>query len=190
MSDSRTRFLTLLLCAACCTACGKDPAPAQSGTSTASAVVKPRGAPEGPTVEDAEKQTAEMIHGVSPGRPTAPVDLKFSLKSKPGVGSSLAIDLAIIATGPSESLTLSVQAGDGLEVDASTSLATFPQSAVGALYRHLLKVTPRAEGVFFVDVLVTAAVPGGPQSRSFAIPILVGGAAALDKPAEAPGSAG
>jgi len=189
MSDSRTRFLTLLACATFCVACGKDPKTAPAGSGPATAATKQSDDPEGPTVADAEKQTADMIHGVSPGKPTAPVDLKFSLEAKPGVGAPLAIDLAVIATGPSDSLTLSVQGGDGLEVDASTSLATFPKSPLGALYRHQLKVTPRAEGAFFVDVVVTAAVPGGPQSRSFAIPILVGTAAALDKP-DTPGSTG
>ncbi len=189
MSESRIRFLTLLLCTTLCVACSKDPKSVPTGSAPAPAGTNHSDDPQGPTVEDAEKQTVEMIHGVSPGKPTAPVDLKFSLQAKPGLGVALAIDLALIATGPSDSLTLSVQGGDGFDVDAATSLASFPKSPAGALYRHQLKVTPRAEGVFFLDVVVTAAVPGGPQSRSFAIPVLVGGAAALGKP-DAPGSTG
>jgi hypothetical protein len=176
------RCLALLLATALCTACGKDsttgkgaPVPAQTTTSKAAAAATD-------PVEDAEKQTAAMVHGVSPGKPTAPVELKFSLTAKPVLGTPFTIDVALVATAISDSMTLSVQASDGLEVDTATSLASFPKSLAGALYRHQVKVTPRAEGAFFVNVLVTTTVAGGPQSRSFSIPVLVGGVAALDKP--------
>jgi hypothetical protein len=94
----------------------------------------------------------------------------------------LDIDLAVIATAGTDSMTLSVQASEGIEVDATTSLASFPKSQPGALYRHKLRITPRAEGAFNVSVLITMVVPGsGPQSRSFSIPLLVGNVAALEK---------
>jgi hypothetical protein len=185
MHTIHCRCLALLVATALCAACGKDstagkaaPAPAQATTSKAAAAA----AADTDPLQDAEKQTAGMVHGVSPGKPTAPVDLKFSLAAKPLLGTPLTIDVALIATGSSDSMTLSLQASDELAVDAATSLASFPKSLPGALYRHQVKVTPRAEGAFFVNVLVTTAVPGGPQSRSFSIPVLVGGIAALDKP--------
>ena len=130
-----------------------------------------------------------MVRGVSPGKPTAPVDLKFNISAKPALGVPLEIDLAVFATGAIDSMTLSAQGGDGLEIDAATSLASFPKSAAGVLYRHKLRVTPRAEGAFYVSALVTTLVAGtGPQSRSFAIPLLVGGVAALDRTVPAPNS--
>jgi hypothetical protein len=196
MFSRHLRWLTLALCAALCTACG--------GNSTADSSPKPAVAakPAKPlssaaeaaaqdvaSVEDAEKLTANMVRGVSPGRPTAPVDLKFNISAKPALGVPLGIDLAVFATGAIDSMTLSAQGGDGLEIDAATSLASFPKSAAGVLYRHKLRVTPRAEGAFYVSALVTTVVAGtGPQSRSFAIPLLVGGVAALDRTVPAPNS--
>ncbi len=134
------------------------------------------------SVEDANKQTADMVRGVSPGKASAPVDLKFTVTSKPALGTPVEIDLAVIALVNADSMTLSVQGGDGIDVDSATSLASFPKSPPGALHRHKLRVTPRAEGAFGVTVLVTMVVPGsGLQSRTFAIPLLVGNLAALEK---------
>ena len=190
MRSIQLRFLMLALGAALCAACG-DRAPADSSADQA-ATSKPASpqsaaaalaAADSASVEDAEKLTADMVRGVSPGKPTAPVELKFNVAAKPALGAVLSIDVAVLATAPSDSMTLSVQGSTGLEVDPSTSLANFPKSQAGALHRHKLLVTPRAEGAFYLNVLITTVVPGaGPQSRSFSIPLLVGGVAALEKP--------
>jgi len=191
MHSIHLRFLTLLLAAMLCAACGKgssgDAAKASqtSQSQPASSPVDAASADEA-SVRDAEKQTSEMVRGVSPGKPSAPVELKFNIASKPALGAPLDIDLAVIATASTDSMTLSVQGSEGLEVDATTSLASFPKSQPGALYRHKLRITPRAEGAFSVSVLITMVVPGsGPQSRSFSIPLLVGSVAALEKAATA-----
>lgn len=193
MTSIDLRVAAMFACAVLCTGCGG------SGTDNAAApAAKPDKAtksatnPEEDALAAAEQQTADMVHGVSPGKPAAPVDLKFNLSAKPELGKPLPIDIALLATGASDAMTLSVQASDGLEVDPATSLANFPKSQVGALYRHQITVTPRAEGAYFVNVVVTTVVPGGPQSRSFAIPLLVGSVAALDKQAlpEAPAGTG
>lgn len=181
------RFLGLAACALLCAACSNEsPAPVTAATQAASS--KPKTAADdeatadAASVEDANKQTADMVRGVSPGKASAPVDLKFTVTSKPALGTPVEIDLAVIALVNADSMTLSVQGGDGIDVDSATSLASFPKSPPGALHRHKLRVTPRAEGAFGVTVLVTMVVPGsGLQSRTFAIPLLVGNLAALEK---------
>jgi hypothetical protein len=192
MHSIQFRFLALALCAALCAACADDSTP---DPAPAPPPAKPQSTAEAQAeldknlAEDADKLTADMVRGVSPGKPTAPVELKFSLPAKPRLGTPLSIDIAVITTLSSDGMTLSAQASEGLEVDAGTSLANFPKSPSGTLYRHKLRVTPRAEGAFSVNVLVTTVVPGsGAQSRSFSIPLLVGGVAALDKPLPAPTS--
>src|SRR5258705_8072685 len=189
MHSIHLRLLCLLVTAMLAAACGKDGADSAAGGSPAQG---PPGQATGKdaerdlnasTLADAEKQTADMVRGVSPGKASAPIDLKFNIASRPTLGVPLDIDVAVIATSQSDSMTLSVQGSGGIEIDSSTSLANFPKSLPGSLYRHKLRVTPRAEGAFNVNLLVTAAVPGsGAQSRSFSIPVLVGGLAALDKP--------
>ena len=188
MHSIQLRLLSLLVIATLAAGCGKDGTDSADGATQAQAPQRELTGEEAAseldasTIADSEKQTADMVRGVSPGKPVAPVDLKFNIASKPALGVPLEIDVAVIATGHSESMTLSVQGSGGLEVDSSTSLASFPKSLPGALYRHKLRVTPRAEGAFNVNVLVTTAVPGsGAQSRSFSIPLLVGSVAALDK---------
>jgi hypothetical protein len=189
MHSIHLRLLSLVLLALVAAGCGKDAADSAAGGAKAQAPVRDQTSAEAEseldasTIADAEKQTADMVRGVSPGKPVAPVDLKFSVAAKPALGVPLDIDIAVIATGHSDSMTLSVQGGSGIEIDSATSLASFPKSLPGSLYRHKLRVTPRAEGAFNISVLVTTAVPGsGAQSRSFSIPLLVGGLAALDKP--------
>lgn len=187
MHSIQLRFLTLLLAAMLCAACGKGSsgdAAKVSESSKSQPVSGPVDAASADetSVQEAEKQTSEMVRGVSPGKPSAPVELKFNVAARPALGVPLDIDLAVIATAGTDSMTLSVQASEGIEVDATTSLASFPKSQPGALYRHKLRITPRAEGAFNVSVLITMVVPGsGPQSRSFSIPLLVGNVAALEK---------
>jgi hypothetical protein len=187
MHSIQLRFLTLLLAAMLCAACGKGSsgdAARVSESSKSQPVSGPVDAASADetSVQEAEKQTSEMVRGVSPGKPSAPVELKFNVAARPALGVPLDIDLAVIATAGTDSMTLSVQASEGIEVDATTSLASFPKSQPGALYRHKLRITPRAEGAFNVSVLITMVVPGsGPQSRSFSIPLLVGNVAALEK---------
>jgi hypothetical protein len=194
MHSIQLRFLTLLLAAMLCAACGKGSsgdAAKVSESSKSQPVSGPVDAasPDEASVQEAEKQTSEMVRGVSPGKPSAPVELKFNVAARPALGVPLDIDLAVIATAGTDSMTLSVQASEGIEVDATTSLASFPKSQPGALYRHKLRITPRAEGAFNVSVLITMVVPGsGPQSRSFSIPLLVGSVAALEKAATAQAS--
>jgi hypothetical protein len=180
-------FLALAACVLLCIACGKEAsAPAIVATQGAPTGVK-SAADEGATadaasVEDANKQTANMVRGVSPGKASAPVELKFTVTSKPVLGTPVEIDLAVISLANADSMTLSVQGGEGIDVDSATSLASFQKSPPGTLHRHKLRVTPRAEGAFNVTVLVTMVVPGsGLQSRTFAIPLLVGTLAALEK---------
>jgi hypothetical protein len=191
MHSNHLRFLTVLLAAMLCAACGKGSSgdaakPSQTGQPQPASGPADAASADEASVQDAEKQTSEMVRGVSPGKPTAPVELKFNIASKPALGVPLDIDLAVIATGSTDSMTLSVQGSEGIEVDATTSLASFPKSQPGALYRHKLRITPRAEGAFSVSVLITMIVPGsGPQSRSFSIPLLVGSVAALEKAATA-----
>lgn len=189
MHSIHLRLLSLVVMATLAAACGKDAAEnaaggsqAQGGTGQAKSTTADEDL-DASTIEDAQKQTADMVHGVSPGKPVAPVDLKFNIAAKPALGVPLDIDVAVIATGHSDSMTLSVQGNPGVEVDSSTSLASFPKSLPGSLYRHRLRVTPRAEGAFNVMVLVTTAVPGsGAQTRSFSIPLLVGGVGAIEQP--------
>jgi hypothetical protein len=192
MHSIHLRFVVLALVAVLCAACGKDSS-GDGAQASQSGKPQPPGGPasvesaDEALIEDAEKKTSDMVRGVSPGKPSAPVDLKFNIASKPALGVPLDIDLAVIATGVVDSMTLSVQGGDGIEVDAATSLASFPKSQAGSLYHHKLRLTPRAEGAFSVNVLITTIVPGsGPQSRSFSLPLLVGSVAALEKPAAAP----
>ncbi len=189
MHSIRLRLMNLLVVATLAAACGKDAAesaatgPPPPGPQSQANDADAQSDLDVLTLADTEKQTADMVRGVSPGKATAPVDLKFNIASRPTLGVPFDVDVAVIATGHSDSMTLSVQGNGGIEVDSSTSLASFPKSLPGSLYRHKLRVTPRAEGAFNINLLVTAAVPGsGAQSRSFSIPVLVGGLAALDKP--------
>lgn len=174
-------LLMLALVAACGKESGSDPA-----SMTAGDAGKKAGSAGEMSVEDAERQTADMVRGVSPGKAQAPIELKFSIASRPALGAPVQIDIAVISTAASDAMTLSAQGGPEINIDSSTSLASFQKSQPGSIYRHKLLATPRAEGAFNISVLVTTVVAGsGSQSRSFAIPLLVGNLAALEKQAAA-----
>lgn len=119
--------------------------------------------------------------GASPGKPQAPISMRYEIMSNPVVGQPVLINVMVSSNaGPVEveySITdrsaLTFQAGqvERLEI-ADPSSGTARQ----------LSVIPQREGRVYVNVSAQVQTPGGAMVRSMAIPIRVGAAPAEATP--------
>lgn len=134
----------------------------------------------------ADQHNAELVSGVTLGKPGAPVDLKFELGAKPVVGVQLPITIELTPRAPIGRLQVTVQGSEGIELAPGTELEPVDRPTPDAVITRTFTVTPKREGVFYIPVIAYANEASSSTSRSFAVPIIVGtgGAAALaQKPA-------
>jgi hypothetical protein len=161
---------TALAVAILLTACQKD-----SGTATApSSVPQPKPkqaapAKKGPTVAEL---TAGMVEAAGQGKGSAPVDLKFELTRRPKVGQILEINLALIAQIDANPASIQVSGADGLGLDPGAEQFDIPMVEAGEVYRHTVKVTPNADGLFLMGVTIVLKHDETIDSRAFSIPII------------------
>jgi hypothetical protein len=167
-----TRIQVLLLCAvaAALCACNRDSESAPPGGAVAHVNPKaPVVAKSGPT---AAQQTAGMVEAANQGKSQLPVDLKFDLGGRPKVGQVLDINLALIPQIAASPASIQVSDAEGLTVAQGTNQVDIPSAEPGEVYRHTVKVTPNAEGVWLVGVTVSLKHDEVTDQRAFSIPII------------------
>ena len=174
----------ILLAIAGSAACHRDPgsapaAPAilKSGAQTAAQ------SPRGPTPA---QLTAGMVEAVTQGKAQTPINLKFDLLERPGLGRPLEVAIALLPQTAALSATVAVSSSDGLKVDPAEQQFEFPAVEAAQVYRHSVKLTPTGEGLYMLTVAVSLQHDQTTDSRVFLVPILVGnGAGAGAAPAGA-----
>lgn len=150
-------------------ACGNDTESNPAASPVAAPV--PGDAAAANSVADA---TRGMVAGVTVGKPGGLVDLKFKVKSRPELGQPLPIDVAFIPTVASELMRATFISTEGLSVRSSEVPADYERVQPGAVYRHVLTVVPRDNGVYFVSAIVSMQTSAGDVTRTFSIPVVVG----------------
>jgi len=111
-------------------------------------------------------------------KPHAPVDMKFTVSARPQVGANVRYKLMLTTGMDVDDMVVTVSA------EASVQLLEFPQMLhLGPQKMHqpqMLTVIcqPQANGLAYLNVVVTLVVDGQQQSRSFSIPVNVGDVAA------------
>ena len=123
-----------------------------------------------------EEATRGMVSGVAPGRAAdAAVDLKFELKSRPETGKPLTIDIALLPKVASDVMNVTYLANEGLTVQASTLPSRYERVRPGSVYRHQVTVVPRENGVFSLSAIVMVQTDAGDVTRTFSVPVVIGG---------------
>ena len=155
--------MLLVLCA-----CGGD-----SAKETAfSAVHKPKPAPiakKGPSIAE---QTAGMVLAASPARSEPIAELKFELRSRPTAGQPLIVDLALLPQNDASVATVEIKGSDGLSIADGDAAMNFSDVVRENVYRKSVTVTPPAEGVFYLNAVVTLKGADFSEVRDFSIPII------------------
>jgi hypothetical protein len=125
---------------------------------------------KGPTPE---QLTAGMVEAAGQGKSQLDVKLKFDLLQKPTLGRVLDIDLAVMPQIDANGADLQVTGGDGLAVAPATSQIALAALEAGQVYRQSVKVTPGAEGVLVLGLIISLKHDEMTESRAFSIPLIV-----------------
>jgi len=155
--------LTLLLVAACHR--GSDQAQVHKPLARAKAPVAVQ-----PGVQEL---TAGMVEAASQGKSQAPVALKFDLAQRPVQGEPLEVIIALLPQIAASPATIDVSAPEGLKLADGDGRIEFPSVDAAQVYRHTIKLTPMAEGVFVLNFAVSLKHDQLTDSRTFSVPIIV-----------------
>lgn len=121
-------------------------------------------------VEQAQAEKAEQ----SPGKPSAPINIRYTIGKKAMVGEELEISIQFIPRIDVNLLSIGYTTSDGLILELSEPLFRFENVKAGAITQQLVGVTPEGEGLFYLNIFTTLETAGGKQARTLAIPIAVG----------------
>jgi hypothetical protein len=185
-------FCGLAALAACHRNSGTTPAPKSTAHVKAPAAPAP-----GPT---AREQTATMVEAATVGKSQVPVSLKFEVLQRPVQGQPLEIAIALLPQIPAHPAIIEATGSEGVQMGAGERQIEFAEVEPQQVYRHSIKLTPTAEGVFLLTLNVSLKHDQMADTRAFSVPIIVapsapgpaqvqqGSAQAPKSPAQAPKS--
>jgi hypothetical protein len=162
----------ILLAIAASAACHREPGKAPV------APLKPRtGVSKAPAVGPTPQElTAGMVEAVTQGRSQAPVLLKFDLLQRPVEGQPLEVGIALLPQIAAHLATVAVSGSEGLKLEDGDQQFQFPTVEAAQVYRHRIKVTPSADGLYLLNLAVNLQHDQSSDSQVFSVPILVGNA--------------
>ncbi|MBS0375239.1 MAG: hypothetical protein JSR73_11715 [Proteobacteria bacterium] len=149
-----------------------------------------------PVAADAavDPAVAEVNRTMAPGVPLGAgasaetsLDVRFNLASVPAPGETFKVDVAVLPALTAPVLRLAVTGGEGLTVIEPEGPVSFEKVQAGSVVRLAVRASSAVAGTRIVLVRATLDLPGGPESRTFAYPLVVGAQA---PPAPAPSSGG
>jgi hypothetical protein len=121
-----------------------------------------------------ELPLGEMVAAVSASK-GPPVELKFSLPTRPQVGQVTEIEVAIVPRAPvPDNLSVDFQVAEGLEVVGGAQLDRVEKLTDGSPLRHVVKVLPKRDGIFTLTAVVSFSAANQNLNRTFSIPVIVG----------------
>jgi hypothetical protein len=132
--------------------------------------------PAEPTIDPAViEANRTMASGVPIGTSTAPLEVRFDLGSVPKPGETFQVDVAVLPAAPAPVLRLEVTGGEGLTIVEPDGFVAFEKVQAGSVTRLKIRASSAAAGTRLVQVRATLELPGGPESRIFAFPVVIGG---------------
>jgi hypothetical protein len=115
----------------------------------------------------------DMVAAVTLSKPGPPIELKFSLPSRPEVGQVMEVEVAVIPRAPiPDSVSVSFQAVEGLEVVDGAQLERVEKLVDGVPIRHILKILPKRDGIFALTAVASFVSAGQDANRTFSIPLI------------------
>ena len=172
MTRARASTLAAVLMGSCAmlAACGAgaDGEAGESGGTTPSAATSATKA-----ARNADP-TRDMVSAVSPGKASAPVELKFSLSERPEVGRPIEVEIAVLPVSELDRISASFQPGAGLQLLSGQQMVAVEHPAAGVPLKHRVTIVPERDGIFFVSAVVLADSPDASLARTFSIPIIAG----------------
>jgi hypothetical protein len=146
-----------------------------SGTATAASAKVRKQSKAVLPAKPGEEEVAEMVAAVGATKVGGPVELKFTLLTRPEVGQVTDLHVAVVPHEPvPESLSVSFQVADGLDIVDGSQLDRVDKLADGTPIRHVVRILPKRDGIFALTAVVSYAALNQDGSRTFSIPVIAG----------------
>jgi hypothetical protein len=117
----------------------------------------------------------DMVAAVSASKPGPPVELKFSLPTRPEVGQAMDVDVAVVPRAPvPDNVSVSFQVVDGIDIIEGSQLERVGNLVDGIPIRHVVKILPKRDGIFTLTAVVSFTSANQDSSRTFSIPVIAG----------------
>lgn len=135
--------------------------------------------PATPPANAAEKES-RMATAVADGKTTAPVDMKYDVPSKPGLGEPFEVELVFDTRSPADVLDVEITEAPGLTLVGEKTLKFAPVEG-GQSYTAKLLAKGDAPGLYYIGVVAKMSTKVQTESRAFAIPVVIGDPPAAQK---------
>lgn len=131
----------------------------------------------------AEKPADDIAAAVSERKPGAAVEISAVQRAAVDPGEIGVVEFTFAESYAGGSMTVTASGSEGLEILPPAPKATM---AMGDKRDHKWDVSFRAAapGVYYVDLLITAADGGAPETRSYSARVAVGASSSSAKPAD------
>ena len=136
---------------------------------------KPGKAQAAPHIDPAAQALAGMVEAVGPSGTQPPVELRFSIRSRPQVGQDDEVDYALIPqVGGLGTIRLGFGAIDGLRVVSHGPTLAAIKPATGVPIFGSITVRPLKAGLFTLTAAVAVETANGSVVWPFTIPVIAG----------------
>jgi len=156
-------------------ACNED-----SKTATSVTAEKVESTPVAATISK-PAVVAPAASSASPGKPSAPISMKYEILGNPVVGQPVAINVEVRSTSGNHPVTVQYSINDSSALVFQAGQVERLQVTADAektASLQQLAVIPQREGRLYVNVSAEIQTPDGTMIKSMAIPIQVGSAPA------------
>jgi hypothetical protein len=127
------------------------------------------------TARPGQDNLADMVAAVSGAKGGPPVEMKFTLTSRPDVGQVVDVAVALVPRNPvPESVSGVFQAPEGLEIVEGSQLDRVEKLTDGSPIHHVVKIRAKRDGIFTVIATVTYQQANQEFLRTFSIPVIAG----------------
>jgi hypothetical protein len=151
--------------------CGSDTSP---GAAASAANAKAHKQHKSPT-KPGEEPLDDMVAAVSASKAGPPVELKFSLPTRPEVGQVMDIDVAVVPRAPvPDTVSVSFQVVDGIDIVDGSQVEPVGNLVDGTPIRHVVRILPKRDGIFALTAVVSFTSANLDSNRTFAIPVIAG----------------
>jgi hypothetical protein len=151
--------------------CGSGTSP---GAAASAANAKAHKQHKSPTTPG-EEPLDDMVAAVSASKAGPPVELKFSLPTRPEVGQVMDIDVAVVPRAPvPDTVSVSFQVVDGIDIVDGSQVEPVGNLVDGTPIRHVVKILPKRDGIFALTAVVSFTSANLDSNRTFAIPVIAG----------------
>ena len=132
------------------------------------------------TVKPAGEGPSTMAAAVADAKTTAPIDLMYDLPTKPEVGQSFTVELAVKPRLPGDALDVEIGDSPGVVIEGER-VSRFLNVEAGTPYKFTFRARGDTPGLYYIAVITKLSTQVESEGRAFSVPVVIGTPPAAQK---------